>query len=180
MNFNTTDFIRLTENHQILPFDCGDKDEDKDLNNFLLNDAKDYYNKLLAVTYILEADGVTSAFFCVSNDNISIEKVDSKNQWQKLFKRRMPQNKRFDSYPAVKIGRLATHKNYQGSGLGTALLDFIKAWFISDNRTGCMYITVDAYRQSLRFYEKNDFLYLSKKDENAKTRLMYYNLAQLK
>lgn len=180
MNFNVSDFIKLTEDHQILPFDCGDKPEDKDLNNFLLSDAKGYYVKLLAVTYLIEADGVTSAFFCVSNDSISIEKADSKTQWQKLFKKRMPENKRFDSYPAVKIGRLATHRDYQGSGLGTGLLDFIKGWFISNNRTGCMYITVDAYRQSLKFYEKNDFLYLSKRDENAKTRLMYYNLAQLK
>ena len=179
MSFNDTDFIRLADNHEILPFTCGDDDDDKDLNNFLLNDSKDYSNKLLAVTYLLESKGITSAFFCVSNDNISIEKLDSKNQFRKKFRKRMPTNKQFDTYPAVKIGRLAIHTDFQKMGFGSSLIDFIKGWFITNNRTGCMYLLVDAYRKSIPFYLKNDFIFLGEKDASSKTRVMYYDLTQL-
>ncbi len=179
MNFNLADFIRLTDGHTFLPFTCGNSDADIDLNNFLLNDSKGYTNSLLAVTYILESNGVTSAFFCVSNDTIAIEKLESKNQFRKRFKNRMPKNKRFDSYPAVKIGRLAINKQFQNGGFGSGLLDFIKGWFITNNRTGCMYLLVDAYKQSISFYEKNDFIFLSEQDKDSKTRVMYYDLTQL-
>jgi hypothetical protein len=43
-----------------------------------------------------------------------------------------------------------------------------------------MYLTVDAYKESLGFYEKNQFQYLSSKDTDGHTRLMYYDLTQLK
>lgn len=32
------------------------------------------------------------------------------------------------------------------------------AYFIIDNKTGCRFITVDAYRNAIPFYEKNGFL----------------------
>ncbi|HEV8515978.1 MAG TPA: GNAT family N-acetyltransferase [Cyclobacteriaceae bacterium] len=180
MDFAISDFKRLTDNYNILPFDCGDSEGEVDLNNFLLNNAKDYLKSLLAVTYLIEIDSITAAYYCVSNDRISIEDVESKNQWLKRFKSIRHDSKRFSSYPAVKVGRLAVHKNFQGNKFGTALLDFIKGWFITNNKTGCMYITVDAYKESLSFYERNDFLYLSNKDVGANTRLMYYDLTQLK
>ena len=44
--------VRLTQEHLLKPFDCGNAD----LNDFLLNDAKAYASHLLAVTYLLEND----------------------------------------------------------------------------------------------------------------------------
>jgi GNAT superfamily N-acetyltransferase len=91
----------------------------------------------------------------------------------------MPEGKRYKSYPAVKIGRFGTDKTIQNSGLGTQILDYIKGWFISENKTGCQYITVDAYKQSLRFYEKNGFRYFTDMDKDADTRQMYFSLLEL-
>ncbi len=50
--------------------------------------------------------------------------------------------------------------------------------FLKDNRTGCRFITIDAYNneRTLRFYEKNDFTFFSDKDKNKKTRSMYFDL----
>ena len=115
----------------------------------------------------------------MSNDEVSIENMDSNAQWYKRFHKTMPEGKKFRSYPAVKIGRFGVNSSYQNQGLGTIVLDYIKALFITNNRTGCMFITVDAYTQSLRFYEKNDFPFLCKKDLESNTRLMYYDLRQL-
>lgn len=175
MDLSQFNFIRLSEEHQILPFDCGDSD----LNEFLLQDSKKYLAQLLAVTYLIEYNGRTIAFFSVSNDKITVHDVDSNRRFKKLFQGPMPEGKRYKSYPAVKIGRFGTDKTIQNSGLGTQILDYIKGWFISENKTGCQYITVDAYKQSLRFYEKNSFQYFTDTDKNADTRQMYFSLLEL-
>jgi GNAT superfamily N-acetyltransferase len=173
---NNVRLSRLTPDFQIKPFDCGDLD----LNDFLFSDAKRYNSELLAVTYLLENDTETIAFFSLLNDKITITDTDSKTQWRKLIRDRMPLGKRFSSYPAMKIGRLGVSLSHQGHGWGAIILDYLKELFISNNRTGCRYITVDAYRQSLAFYEKNDFIFLTNSDRNSDTRLMYYDLIRLK
>lgn len=165
--------IRLTPDYQFKPFNCGDAD----LNDFLLNDSKSYAVKLLAVTYILETEAEIIAFFSLLNDKITVQDTDSGSQWKKLFIRKT--GKSFRSHPAMKIGRLGVSNNYKGQGIGTIILDYIKELFITNNRTGCRFITVDAYGASLGFYEKNGFNYLTKTDEGKDTRLMYFDLMTL-
>lgn len=113
--------IRLSPSHDYLPFDC----DDCDLNDFLLNEAKDYLNKLLSVTYLFEYEGYTIAFFSVSNDKISHTDVDSNRGFKKVFQDFLPDSKRYKSYPAVKIGRLAVHKEFQKNKLGSMCIDLI-------------------------------------------------------
>jgi GNAT superfamily N-acetyltransferase len=165
--------IRLTADYHIKPFDCGDAD----LNGFLTEDSKSYLQKLLAVTYILENEMNTVAFLSLLNDKITVADVDSGNQWKKLFRRTT--GKDFSSHPAVKLGRLGVSNTFKGAGIGTIIVDYIKELFITNNRTGCRYITVDAYGASLAFYERNGFKYLTRKDERADTRLMYFDLISL-
>jgi predicted GNAT family N-acyltransferase len=175
MDLSSLSFIRLTEEYAIKPFDCGDSD----LNDFLLNDSRNYLKELLAVTYIIEDPQETIAFLSLLNDKITIRDVDNNNFWNRLRKK-LPQRKRFTSYPAVKIARLGVSNNYKGAGYGKTILDYLKILFTTNNRTGCKYITVDAYKQSLKFYEKNGFNYLTEKDIEADTRLMYFDLALIK
>ncbi len=175
MDLSSYSLIRLTYDYRIKPFDCGDAD----LNDFLFNDARFYLKELLAVTYLIESQNETVAFFSLLNDKITIKDVDSSTVWNRL-RRKLPQRKRFTSYPAMKIGRLGVWNEYKGLGYGKAILDYLKTLFTTNNRTGCKYITVDAYRQSLPFYEKNGFIYLTEKDVNSDTRLMYFDLALIK
>lgn len=79
----------------------------------------------------------------------------------------------------MKIGRLGINSNYQKQGFGQIIIDILKKSFIHDNRTGCKYITVDAYRSAIPFYERNGFKYLSEADKDSETRLMYFDLIQL-
>jgi hypothetical protein len=60
--------IRLGPSYKILPFDC----LDSDLNEFLVKDSKNYLKQLLSVTYLIEYEGFTIAFFSLSNDKITI------------------------------------------------------------------------------------------------------------
>lgn len=174
MDLSSFSLIRLSDNHEIKSFDCADND----LNDFFINTSKNYQKELLAVTYVLESPDETVAFFSLLNDKISI-KDTSNNLWNRL-RRKLPNSKRSPSYPAVKIGRLGVNCNFKNKGIGSGILDYLKVLFITNNRTGCKFITVDAYRQSLNFYEKNGFDYLTESDKDADTRLMYYDLALIR
>lgn len=167
-----TDTYPINERH----FDCSDED----LNDFFFNKCLPSQAELIAVTYLIEDSDDPSkvvAFFSVSNDRISVEDFQSDKNAKlfKKFKNAYPRAKSFRSYPAVKIGRLGVSKDYQGRGIGNAIINYIKLLFIDNNRTGCRYITVDAYAQSLTFYEKNGFVFLTEADHDKKTRLMYFD-----
>lgn len=177
MLFKDFELIRLEPETNILPFDCGNTD----LNGFLFDDAKNYANQLLATTFIIQSKTETVAYFNYLNDKISHAEIgNNKDKFLSRISSLLPKGKdNYTSYPAVKIGRLAVSEKFKGNGYGREILNFTKALFIDKNRTGCKFITVDAYRESLSFYIKNDFKYLSSRDRNSNTRLMYFNLGSL-
>ena len=82
----------------------------------------------------------------------------------------------FKSYPALKICRLATSKSCRGEGIGSMMIQTIIASYRNDSKAGCRFITVDAYADALPFYYKQGFIPLSKTDEGADTRLLYFDL----
>lgn len=59
------------------------------------------------------------------------------------------------------------------------LLDFIKGFFVIDNKTGSRFITVDAYRSAISFYERNGFVALQNNNKSS-TQLMYFDLRDYK
>lgn len=167
--------IRLEKDKQLKSFDCGDVD----LNSFIIDDAPYYQEQMLANTFILEDDSETIAYYSLLNDKISNTTVP-KNLWRKL-RNEIPHEKHFNSYPAVKIGRLAVSKSYKNSGIGTKIILGIKQMLISQHsQSACRFLTVDAYKEAIAFYEKNGFKKLvNETDDNAYTIPMYYDLKQL-
>jgi predicted GNAT family N-acyltransferase len=163
--------VRLKENTLISPF----KSKDKDLNDFLLKDAKKYSASLLAVTYLLQVGDETVAYFSLSNDRL-IKNDSEKTIWNKI-NRVIPNDKRRRSYPAVKIGRLAVAQKYAGMGLGSHIILAIREMFTAEpQRAGCRFLMVDAYRDALPFYQKNYFKFLTEQDLNDDTRIVYFDL----
>ena len=161
----------------VAAFDCGDDD----LNGFILTDAPLYRNEKLAVTYVVKKRNTPEkvvAFFSLSNDRISISDFDTKTKYNR-FSKRFNNHKRLKSYPAVKIGRLGVDGSMKGKSLGTYILKFIKYFFTIDNKTGCRFITVDAYAAAIPFYVKNGFVSLNDESEDAPTRLLYFDLNDL-
>lgn len=167
---------RFHPNDNIKPFDCGDAD----LNGFLLEEnssvsnARHHANELLAVTYVIEDDDKTIAYFSLLNDKIDREIAD-KNEWKKITKN-IPFLMRRRSHPAVKLGRLAVSKDYQHQGWGPNILNALKHWFTNNNKTGCRFITVDALVEKVGFYAKYGFNILVTPKEGDETVLMYYDL----
>ena len=163
---------KLSEVEMLHSFDCGDDD----LNDFLLNDARYYDEQMLAHTYVFVEKSEIVAYYCLLNDKISQTDLD-KSLWRKLRKN-IPHEKHYDSYPAVKIGRFAISQQYAGNHLGTSIIDSIKLKLFENlEYSACRFLTVDAYRGALPFYEKNGFLPLLKNpDETQPTIPLYFDL----
>jgi GNAT superfamily N-acetyltransferase len=153
------EFIKVSDFSIFADFDCGDED----LNNFIFahNDAALHKQELIAETYAFrfissrlpkDKPMPPVAFASLLNDAVHL----ATNPQRRLVPQKI---RRYSDYPAAKIGRLGVHKDYQGQDVGTLLLDVIKELFTTENRTGCRFITVDAYDipRVLAFYEKNKF-----------------------
>ncbi len=137
---------------QICGFTCGEED----LDDYFANDNIHHRRTLFTQTYKLyaandpEKNILALVDFC--NDSLDNEVVDTID-WKKIeFPKR-----NYKSYPAVKIARLGVQKEAQGRGLGACLLNMIKEFFTTNNRSGCRLITVDAYRAAVPFYLNNGF-----------------------
>ena len=59
--------IRLTTDYELTEFDWGDSD----LNDFLVEDAKNFLAKRIANTFLLVDEGRIVVYFCLLNDKVS-------------------------------------------------------------------------------------------------------------
>jgi hypothetical protein len=173
-------FIRLQPFNKVKSFDCGDAD----LNDFILNRATLFDKYMLAVSYTCVDINDTSrplAYFSLANDKIATSDFPSMTEFNRFRRKQgFPNEKRLKSYPAVKLCRLAVDICSKNQKLGTQVLNIIKSMFVINNKTGCRFITVDAYAEALPFYYKQGFVPLSKEDEDSPTRLLYFDLENIR
>lgn len=135
------------------------------------------------------------AAFTLSNDSIRITNRITDEYKEQFLADAELRDKSLKRFPAVLIGRLGTNKIFAGRGYGSAIMDFIKVLFRTNNRTGCRFLIVDAMNnpRTLHYYEKNGFRFLIDDERlEAKymgigvgrlplnTRLMYFDLLKLK
>ena len=169
----------LTEKHKIKPFDCGDEQ----LNEFLLQEALPYKKELLATTFIIENNERTLGYYSLLNDSFRVEETFfvSKNQYRKFLRELIPYPKRYlRAIPAIKIGRLAIDKTYKGKGLGSLIIhNIINDCLELNERQACRLITIDAYKQSVSFYEKLGFISFTEKDKDENIRQMFLDLSKI-
>ncbi|MEY4804862.1 MAG: hypothetical protein RL331_1383 [Bacteroidota bacterium] len=190
---DTFRFVPLTNDllYTSQDFDCGHVD----LNDFFKTNSSAFSKQLLGKSYCFTSEESPPQIVCaftISNDSIKVSELP--NSRKKILNRHIPHLKHMRNYPAVLIGRLGVHKQFQGQNIGGQLLDFIKAWFIDDNnKTGCRFIIVDAYNENavLSYYLKNQFQFLFSTADQEKsffdihldnelaTRLMFFDLLVL-
>ncbi|MCC8038396.1 MAG: GNAT family N-acetyltransferase [Bacteroidales bacterium] len=162
---------KLTSDHKIDSFDCGDSD----LNEFLVDDAIPFQEKRIATTYVVIIDNQVAAYFSLLNDKISRTDV-SKSAWRKL-KKLFAHSKHRSNYPAIKIGRFAVSKDFASQGLGSAIMDAIKQSTNENAKYSAFrFLTVDAYISAIPFYLKNGFAEMLSEQENPTTHTMYFDM----
>lgn len=159
-------------------FDCGDPD----LNEYFQKDA--LLNKAALVGqpyYLYEATAETIPVALIDLCNDSVRRESSKRQPGYSGIADVEETKQYPFLPAVKITRFGVNKYFQGMHVGSHTLNMIKKLFITENRTGCRFLTIDAYNEKkvLRFYQKNEFQFFYDKDQDKRTRSMFYDLKRL-
>lgn len=171
LSLSNCSLYRLTTIEELDSFSCGEKD----LDDFFHNEAYFYDEQLLGKTYFFstrEGDkDVIVCAFTLANDSIKAALIP--NAARNKIQRKIPNSKRTRSYPALLIGRLGVSTSFQRSGIsvGSQVIDYITSWFLlSDNKTGCRFIVVDAYNKEsvLHFYEKNGFKFLYSSEDIEK------------
>jgi GNAT superfamily N-acetyltransferase len=156
-------------------FDC----DDQGINDFIHSEALDYQRENMGNSYVFtSADGAIQAYFTIFND--ALRDLGQRRNW--FHRTFIPNPKRVNSYPAIKIGRLGVHKKHHGTGLAYEIMDFIKGWAIKDHKPAVKFLLVDAYNQErqINFYRKNSFEPLPSDKENPETLLMFYPLSMLR
>jgi GNAT superfamily N-acetyltransferase len=156
--------------HNLEGFDCSDDD----LNDFVRNDCTKYHDQLLSWTKIALYQNRAVGFLCLSTDAISL---GSEEPWVFRFGKDVP----IKHIPALKIGRLASVSDLQrGSGVGKSLVKYAigVAFRLNEElRTGCRFLTVDAYPRSISFYEHVGFQKSQHKSyKNRENPAMYYDI----
>jgi hypothetical protein len=150
--------------------------EDRDLEDFLATDAYRHFVDRIAVTYVLssiEAPQIPLGFATLANDAIVIDRTNP-----------LPEviSYPYASYPAVKVGRFGIALPLQKYGLGGLFLAMIKKLMCDGNRTGCRFITVDAWRNKkvgldvTPFYKKHGFAILPCREKTSHYIPMYFDL----
>lgn len=157
---------KLQCHDDIAAFDCGDPD----LNDYFRNDSINYRSELMTQTYCFHREGETQkeavALIDFCNDSLARNLIPKCN-----IKQINHQKRGYKSFPALKITRLGVDAAMHGHCIGTLLLCAAKEFFTTDNRTGCRFLTVDAYRDAQGFYIRNDFVLaqLPEEDDDPKS-----------
>lgn len=169
--------LPLSDLFDLNEFDCGDED----LNDFLHNESRLYEDALIAATYLVVSLSTRKvlAYFSLANDKISLSDFESKTEFNRFRKQKFVNEKRLRSYPALKIGRLAIDKSMRNQSIGTYLLEYVSSMMVDERKSGCRFVTVDAYVDAIPFYIKNDYQFLNNDDEDKNTRVMYFDLVSL-
>jgi GNAT superfamily N-acetyltransferase len=159
-----------------------DFSSDEDLNEFFKVDSLAYERGLWVKNYkILLKDQEEPILGLVSllNDALRFQVKGQKRKFTHFRKNYM------ETHPAMKVGRLAIRKELLRAGIGSKALNLIKAFFLNENRTGCRFITVDAYNRPevIEFYRRNGFVQIkaadSSKPETPATVSMFFPLMEL-
>ena len=136
-------------NDDVSDFHC----TNKDLNNFLKDDALKAQSNMTSVTYLCFLKSVAIGFVTLAAATIEVKSIDGPPLPGYTPK----------TYPCIKLARLAVDERYAGNDFGSYLLLWTMGKFEKISKEiGCRYLTVDSKSESIGFYEKNDFILVQK------------------
>ena len=149
---------------------------EKELEDFLVEDSIDNQDAKISVTYLIfEKSGKNLVgYMTVLNDSINLN-ADLKD----FFKGK---DIVYKSLPAMKIGRMAVHDDYQDKGVGSFMILFaINLASRIGESSGCRFIIVDSKRNHgdpkkdpMHFYRKKGFRVLREREKG--TTAMYLDI----
>ena len=176
----------VSEKDLISGFDCGDEE----LNDFFNNKSLLFKKHLLALTCFFRHTENGKAVCAFSLSPNALKAKDLPNNRQKKVRELVPREKTLQSYPAFLIGRFGVSQEFNGQGIGSQLMDYIKGFCLDKFPDFCRFLVIDAYNNPsvLSFYQKNFFstvfsteeqereAYKIKSGEELQTRYLFYDM----
>ncbi len=146
-DFSQVRAVRLSRVYDLSRFDCGDKD----INEFLKQDAITYQDKKIAITTLFIYKEEVIGFFSTAADSIKL-KIEEK-QGHNI------DGKPIQEFPAIKIVRLGRDIKYKKQDVGSNILKKAKGYIIEcSEMTAVRFVTVDAYPDRVKWYERFGFV----------------------
>jgi GNAT superfamily N-acetyltransferase len=141
----------LSSSHNRKSFSCGKSPLDEYFHKQVSQDIK----RKIAVCFVLEADKrEVKGYYTLSSEGIPRKDVPETVQ------NKMP--RAYASLPVTLLGRLAVDQNWQGKGIGKALLiDALKRAHEASHEVGSIAVVVDPIdKEAEEFYASFDFIKL--------------------
>jgi len=162
------------------------------LNEFFNQDAIQYKRQMLSQTCFFRYKNSGEVVCAFSFSSSSIKTSDLPGSRRKKVKEYIPREKSLKSYPGILIGRLGVATKFNGQGVGSQLIRFIKDFCLANFPDFVRFIFVDAYNELnvIGFYQKNKFTTVFSSQEQEKetyrqppdtplqTRYMFYDMMQ--
>lgn len=168
--------VPLSNGYRIYDFKC----EIEEYTNFLHFSALDLQEMNISKTHLLinKQNADIIAYISLIADMIKLNKTEKTESDMDMVP--------FESFPALKIGKLAVDQEYhkQYSGIGTLMIRLVKGFANDLNHSGvaCKFITINADKKNnptiVDFYLKNGFKYnesYNKKLDQVSMRLDLYH-----
>jgi len=157
----------INEKDDINPFSC----TNEELNKYLHFQAKRSYLKKISATHLVYYNDIVVGFFTLTNDIIKKDNIyESKEEL----------GYNYSTYPAIKIARLATDRNYVRRGVGTHMLyNAVGIAATVSEFSGCRFMTVDIKAEDphlIEFYEGFGFQRVNNFEATGKERTIPYYL----
>jgi GNAT superfamily N-acetyltransferase len=144
---STLQVVPFSEEYATSEFDCGEED----LTSYLCDGtaAADETAAFSCSYLVLTFDGELVGYFAVLADSIRLQGKEK------------PDGIRYNTAPAIKLGRMGVDKRFQGREVGTWILHYVVglARAISD-QVGVRYVTLDALDRGklMAWYERYGFV----------------------
>ncbi len=161
---------RIQLHHNLTDF----QSYERELVDFLLEDALTNQNQQISVTYLwfFKTSGQLVGYITLLSDRINLE-----DDLKEAFRGK---GIKYHSLPALKVGRLCVDNSFLRRGIGTLMLAFAAkiANHIFNEYAGCRFMVLDAKRNPqndpIHFYKKIGFKEL--KERKKGTTPMYLDL----
>jgi GNAT superfamily N-acetyltransferase len=116
----------------------------QDMNDFIQNEAMEEQSEGYNTTFLVKnSDNFIIAYMSLCSDAIKLDYSERDNG-----------QIGYETFPSLKIARLAVHKDHQKSGIGKLLIDYAVAKTLNmrENICGVKFITLDCFSHRLSYY----------------------------
>jgi len=147
IDFSQVKVFRSSKIYDLSQFDCGDKD----INEFLKQDALLYQEKKLSTTILFTFNDQVIGFFSTAADSIKL-KLTEKEEHD-------ISHKPISEFPAMKISRIGRDINYRNKKIGEIILRWAIGYILKcSEMTAVRFVTVDAYPNRVEWYKMFGFV----------------------